>query len=202
MIDKSLLTFDEKEHRYYYNGQPVISVTQVLKPISNEIYKNIPQRNIDKAAERGDNIHFAIEMYNLYGAKEIDKENEGYLDGYINFAKDFNHKALKNEYMVFSELGYYAGKLDNLGEINNSLCLIDYKTTSKIYYGLVGLQLAAYRQALKEEGIEVNNAGCLQLKKDGKYKFYIYTKEQLDEYFEHFKILLQARKVIKFYSNN
>lgn len=201
MIDKSLLTFDEKEHRYYYNGQPVISVTQILRPISNEIYKNIPQKNMTKAANRGDQVHFAIEMYNLYGAKEIDNENEGYLEAYIQFKKDFNHIPTHNEYMVFSELGY-AGTLDNIGEINNNLCLIDYKTTNKIYTKLVGLQLAAYRQGLKEEGIIVDTAGCLQLKKDGKYKFYIYTKEQLDEYFEHFKILLQARKVIKFYSNN
>lgn len=201
MINKSLLTFNEKEHRYYYNGQPVISVTQILRPISNEIYKNIPQKNMDIAAERGSNIHFAIELYNKFGAKEVSPENEGYLEAYIKFAKDFSHKPLKNEYMVYSKLGF-AGTLDNLGEVNNELCLVDYKNVAKVHSGLVGLQLSAYRQGLKEEGIEVDTAGCLQLKKDGKYKFYIYTKEQLDEYFEHFKILLQVKKIIKFYSNN
>jgi hypothetical protein len=194
------LKFDPKTHTYYNDGQAVISVTQVLKPISKKIYENIPKHRLDVAAKRGTAIHYAIELYSEFGVKDIDKEFEGYLDGYIKFAKDFNHKALKNEYMVYSKLGY-AGTLDNLGEVNNELCLVDYKNVAKVHSGLVGLQLSAYRQGLKEEGIEVNKAGCLQLKPNGKHKFIIYTKEQLDEYFEHFKMLLNTRKLIKFYSN-
>lgn len=198
-MDKSLLTFEESTHTYKYDGQVVDSVTRILKPISQEIYKGINQNVMDKAAARGTEIHFAIELYSEYGVIEIDDEYKPYLDAYIQFKQDFNHKPLKNEYRVYSELYDYCGTFDNLGTINAIETLIDYKNTSVLHDKLVGLQLSAYRQALKEEGIIVNQAGCLQLKPNGKYKFIIYKEKELDEHFEIFKKLLEMKNIIKYY---
>jgi hypothetical protein len=64
MIDKSLFTFDEKEHLYKYDGQAVISVTQVLSDLSD--FSKVPKHYLDKAIDRGNEVHFAIELFNQF----------------------------------------------------------------------------------------------------------------------------------------
>lgn len=197
MIDKSLLTFEEATHTYRYNGVIVPGVTSILKPLSQEIYKYAPERNMNFASGRGSDVHKAIEFYSQYEVIEIESSNRAYLDAYIKFSKDYSHISLRNEYSVYSDLGY-AGTLDNIGRVDGEWTLIDYKTTSELHKKMVGIQLSAYRQALLEEEMEINQALCLQLKKDGKYKPIFYSKEELDNYFEMFKVFLQANKTIRY----
>lgn len=198
MLDKTLLKFDETTHVYTYAGKKIPSVTRILRPISEKIYGDVPRYNMAKAASRGTDIHYAIELYNEFGVIEIDEEHRPYLDAYIEFKKSWNHEPEKSEYMVGSEMGY-AGTLDNLGKIVSGRAVIDYKTTAKVYRDLVGLQLSAYRQALREEYIEVDTGMCLWLQKTGKYSAIFYDKKQLDNYFNDFQALLTAQKIIKFY---
>ena len=199
MIDRSRLRFDEEQHKYYLDGQALISVTQVLKPISDLEHGGINEYVLERAAERGSRIHYAIELYNELGVIEIDDEYKGYLDAYLSFVRTYDFKPIYNERQVVSELGY-AGTVDVVAEVNGVLTVIDYKTTAMLNDKKTGLQIAAYRQALREEGIEVDNGAVLQLKKDGKYKFVMYGKDELDEHFKYFKLLLDAQKVIKYYA--
>jgi len=199
MIDRNKLTFDERTHTYQLDGQALISVTQVLKPISELEYGEIREDVLENAANRGTAIHFAIELYNEYGIEEIDEEYRGYLEAYKSFLQTYHYQPIHNERQVVSELGY-AGTVDCVAKVNGIVTVVDYKTTSKLNPRKVGLQLAAYRQALKEEGIDTELGAVLQLKKDGKYKFLMYDSNQLDEHFKYFKLLLDAQKVIKYYA--
>ena len=201
MIDRSKLTFEEKTHTYRYDGQVLTSVTQVLKPISDLEYGGVNDYVLNNAAERGDKVHFAIELFNEYGVVEIDEEYLGYLDAYMTFREMYEYKPIHNERQVVSELGY-AGTVDAVAEVNGILTVVDYKTTTKLNEKKTGLQVAAYRQALREEGIDVDLGAVLQLKKDGKYKFLMYDTNQLDEHFKYFKLLLDAQKIIKYYALN
>lgn len=199
MIDRNKLTFDERTHTYQLDGQALISVTQVLKPISELEYGEIREDVLENAAERGTAIHFALELYNEFGVEEIDEEYRGYLEAYKSFLQTYHYQPIHNERQVVSELGY-AGTVDCVAKVNGIVTVVDYKTTSKLNPRKVGLQLAAYRQALKEEGIDTELGAVLQLKKDGKYKFLMYDSNQLDEHFKYFKLLLDAQKVIKYYA--
>ena len=199
MIDRNKLIFDERSHTYRLDGQTLISVTQVLKPISELEYGEIREDVLENAAERGTAIHFALELYNEFGVEEIDEEYRGYLEAYKSFLRTYHYQPIHNERQVVSELGY-AGTVDCVAKVNGIVTVVDYKTTSKLNPRKVGLQLAAYRQALKEEGIDTELGAVLQLKKDGKYKFLMYDSNQLDEHFKYFKLLLDAQKVIKYYA--
>lgn len=199
MIDRNKLIFDERSHTYRLDGQTLISVTQVLKPISELEYGEIREDVLENAAERGMAIHFALELYNEFGVEEIDEEYRGYLEAYKSFLRTYHYQPIHNELQVVSELGY-AGTVDCVAKVNGIVTVVDYKTTSKLNPRKVGLQLAAYRQALKEEGIDTELGAVLQLKKDGKYKFLMYDSNQLDEHFKYFKLLLDAQKVIKYYA--
>ena len=201
MIDRNKLIFDERSHTYRLDGQTLISVTQVLKPISELEYGEIREDVLENAAERGTAIHFALELYNEFGVEEIDEEYRGYLEAYKSFLRTYHYQPIHNERQVVSELGY-AGTVDCVAKVNGIVTVVDYKTTSKLNPRKVGLQLAAYRQALKEEGIDTELGAVLQLKKDGKYKFLMYDTNQLDEHFKYFKLLLDAQKIIKYYALN
>lgn len=196
-----LLTFDEKEHIYRYDGKTVISVTQVLADIGT--YTGVSKSTLEQAAERGTAIHQAIELYSKFEIIEIEEEYRSYLEQYIKFAKSFKFRPLHNELKLYSKTHNYAGTVDAVGEMilptGIAVLPVDFKTTSKYYYGKTGLQLAAYRQLLRENGINCNGALMLWLQGNN-YKPLIYTDEQLDEYFQHFKTLLEAKKIIKFYS--
>lgn len=199
MIDRNKLIFDERSHTYRLDGQTLISVTQVLKPISELEYEEIREDVLENASKRGTAIHFALELYNEFGVEEIDEEYRGYLEAYKSFLRTYHYQPIHNERQVVSELGY-AGTVDCVAKVNGIITVVDYKTTSKLNPRKVGLQLAAYRQALKEEGIDTELGAVLQLKKDGKYKFLMYDSNQLDEHFKYFKLLLDAQKVIKYYA--
>lgn len=199
MIDRNKLIFDERSHTYRLDGQTLISVTQVLKPISELEYEEIREDVLENASKRGTAIHFALELYNEFGVEEIDEEYRGYLEAYKSFLRTYHYQPIHNERQVVSELGY-AGTVDCVAKVNGIVTVVDYKTTSKLNPRKVGLQLAAYRQALKEEGIDTELGAVLQLKKDGKYKFLMYDSNQLDEHFKYFKLLLDAQKVIKYYA--
>jgi len=192
------LTFNEQTHTYYNDGQAVISVTQVLKLLSNEIYKGISRRNMNNAAERGSDIHYATDLYDEFGIEEVKNCHLGYFNGYKKFKSEWNHKAIINEEKLYSGLGY-AGTPDSYCTINNQFYVMDKKTTAQFHKHLLGLQLGAYRNLLRENGHKCNLGCGLQLKPNGKYKLIFFNEKELDVYFNHFKDYLRVAKINKYY---
>ena len=66
------LNFEEKRHIYTINGQILPSVTTVMRPLDNEVYRGIDEDVMRMAADRGTAIHNAVENYVIYGIEDIE----------------------------------------------------------------------------------------------------------------------------------
>lgn len=159
------LKFDEESHTYTYDGDIVPSVTQILKEAGLSMaYKG----DNSWYAERGTVIHDAVALIHSDAGldeKTIDPEIAGYISGYMQFLADTCYVPIAVEKMVYHQKLKYAGRIDSIGYLGDSLCLIDIKTGSTIPQEAM-LQLGMYIMALK---LQIKGY-VLQLKKDGNYK--------------------------------
>ena len=163
------LQFEPKKHIYKLNGLIVPSVTTLMNPLSREYYGGIDEKTLHNAAMRGDSVHSAIESYTLYGIKDIETENEGYLEAAIRWMKDYNVEPHSSEARIYHKFLNYAGTLDLSCLENGVSTLVDFKTTASFSPMLTGVQLEAYRKALESHGIHHDRKLIIQLKKDGTY---------------------------------
>lgn len=185
MVNK--LTFDENKHQYSVNGLVLPSVTQIMKPLTQELYANIDHKTLNAAASRGKSVHYATELYDTFGVEEIEEENKGYLAAYKKFKQDYSVKILEVEKQLFHPFLYYAGTLDRIVEINGKRVLLDIKTTEKVHKNLVEIQVSAYQEMALKNGIEVDSLAVLKLNADGTYQF-IYLNNNIDMFMYLYKI--------------
>lgn len=157
------IEFDEDKHEYKVEGKVLPSVSSIMSKMSKEYYSNIDPERLNKAADRGTRVHKAVEMYELYGIETDDPEVKPYLRNY-KVAKHLN----KFE-VVFTELRLtnkeFCGTLDQIAVMDNKLLIIDLKATSKINTELLQVQLAAYLELARFNGIEVEGVFVLHLTK-------------------------------------
>lgn len=60
----SKVLFNPEEHRYFLNGKELQGITVLLhKHVFPQMYADIPQFVLDRAAERGTMVHESIELY-------------------------------------------------------------------------------------------------------------------------------------------
>lgn len=206
---------------YWMKGLPYVSVTTVLKVLdkpsllywsNREIYRAMmvnpglgeeeamqaPYKTSDKAKTRGTTVHSLVENFKV-GKDYLDNVDDffkPYAKAFSNFVKDHQLEVVENERSVVSKKHGFAGTLDMLAHIGpeKKLYLLDIKTGKDIYVEAF-LQLSAYREALREIGVEVEGTGVILLKTGpngkptGTYKF-----EQGDECFDVFKACLTIWK--------
>ena len=147
MINGRTLEFEEANHIYKVDGVIVPSVTQLLKKKFGGEYANIPADVLQKASERGTQIHKAIECY-----------CEGFDDGsqevrdYKFLERMFQFKAVENELPIILDLGgkTYAGRLDLILKFGDEYAVADIKTTSKLNKEYLGHQLNLYRIGVEQ----------------------------------------------------
>lgn len=161
-----LLFFDEC-HKYTLDGEELPSVSQLTRFISREIYGDVGQFNLDRAADRGTAVHKATELLDKYGTAEIDEDIAPYLQAYIAFRKEHKCEWQKIEYATHHPDNLYAGTLDRVGTIDGKLVVLDIKTSSTIQKPLYTAQLNLYRKMLPDP---IEQLVILHLKKDGTYK--------------------------------
>ena len=161
-----LLFFDEG-HKYTLDGEELPSVSQLTRFISREIYGDVGQFNLDRAAERGTAVHKATELLDKYGTAEIDEDISPYLKAYIAFRKEHKCEWQKIEYATHHPENLYAGTLDRVGTVDGKLVVLDIKTSSTIQKPLYTAQLNLYRKMLPGP---IEQLVILHLKKDGTYK--------------------------------
>jgi predicted RecB family nuclease len=129
--------------------------------------------------------------------KNTGKIPEGIPPGYDVYANAFhkwmqdNHITIEEqEKTVVSKKYGYAGTCDLVIRKNGTgLWVCDVKTGKDIYLE-AHLQLSAYKQALNENGVNVERAGVILLKDTGNYKF-----EEVDDCFDAF---LATKKMWEF----
>ena len=167
------LLFFDTGHKYTLDGEELPSVSEVTRFISREVYGDIGQYNLDRAAERGTAVHKATEILDKYGTVEISTDIEPYIKAYIMFRKEHDCKWELIEAARYDPDRRYAGTLDRLGTVDGDLAIVDIKTTAvispahkKIYTAALNL----YRRMFPER--EIKKLLIVQLRKDGTYKLH------------------------------
>lgn len=140
-LNRSKVLFMPDEHRYFLEGKELEGITGVIhKHIFPDMYKNIPQFVLNKAAERGSQVHQRIEMLD---AGFIPHKLSPELRNYILTKKENNLTVIANEYIV-SDNEHFASAIDLVFEQDGKVILADIKTTSVLNKEYVRWQLSIY----------------------------------------------------------
>ena len=142
-----LLRFDEERHEYYVGEDRFPSVTEVLDPLSE--LDGIPRETLAAAAAFGSNVHRACHLFNQGRLDEatLAPPLRPYLDGWRAWLEDSGAVVIASEIRCFHPALRYAGTADVVVRIGKRTYVIDLKS-GQLLPRTVGLQLAAYREAL------------------------------------------------------
>lgn len=166
------LSFDERQHVYKMDGMIIPSVTTVMRPLTDDVYGEIDEDILNRAAARGTAVHEAIENFVKFGIEDIPLEYGGYFEAYRKWHKDHNVKASGTEIRLYHKSLLYAGTADMAAEVDGENTLVDFKTSASIQHMLCGVQLEAYKRAWESHtgGSQFKRKAIVQLKKDGGYE--------------------------------
>ena len=166
------LLFYDPTHTYTLDGEVIPSVSELTRFISREIYSDIGQFTLDRAAGRGTAIHKATEVLDKYGTVEVSDDALPYVQAYIRFRKEHTVEWERIEWAVSHPSGEYAGTIDRYGLLDGLRTLADIKSVSAMDPGHRKLYEAAlnlYRRAVEADH-PVERLVLIWLKKDGSYK--------------------------------
>jgi len=199
-----LLDYDDAAHSYKVEGIKVPSVTRVVDgcfpkhlvdwalSIGEEEYHRI----IDEALEIGNHTHEWIEEYIYTGRCIFNEEglgNNNSIEAFLAWEEKYKPEWLSSEQKVYCDKYKYAGTVDAVAKINGRVCVIDFKTSKKIYKPY-HLQVTAYAQAIKRiDGLKRWPLGIiLRLDKEtGEYDQKVFEPR---DHFNTFKKCLELRQ--------
>jgi len=169
-VTQILKVIDKPALRYWY-GKQVYEATALNPELSEQEALAYPYKVSESAKDRGTAVHDIVEAYKNIG-DVVGQEGpfQEYAKAFQDFVNEYDIEVVENEKTVYSEKYRYAGTLDLLVKIKGKLTIIDVKTGKDIYPE-AHLQVSAYKQALSEDGIEVEDTAILLLQDDGKYKY-------------------------------
>lgn len=143
-INDDILEFDEDGHIYLVNGVVVPSVSQLLNFKFKNKYDGISEKVLKRAADKGTELHEAIEMYCRFGLEKdlVELRNFKFLQ------KQYNFEVVENEVPViiyYRKKPVAAGRLDLVLKEGKDLILADIKRTSVLDKEYLGYQLNLYK---------------------------------------------------------
>ena len=149
-IKGGTLEYDDETHTYLYEGLILPSITQILKIRFNKKYDGVDANILNRASQKGTEIHKAIE--NLCKTGEVEDYEE--VRNFLFLKKHYKFNVIDNELPVvlFDDDGIpiACGRLDLVLEINDGLYLADIKRTSSLDKEYLGYQLNLYRIAYQQ----------------------------------------------------
>jgi len=170
------LEFDSERHLYFLDGVPLDSVTQILQKsgyVDDRWFT-------DEARERGKAVHETIRLIRkgTLDWSSVKKEIDGYIEAFCEFENDTQFIALPefSERRMYNPIYRYAGTIDDLGLLNGSYALIDYKTGDS---SSANVQTAAYLHFPEVFAYQPTRYS-VKLNKDGTYKLKKYTDNNKD----------------------
>jgi hypothetical protein len=178
-INNKQLTFLDSRFYQTPDGGFVPSVTTVLEAYPKgasyynwlkEVGKDADEIR-DEAGRRGSVVHKltedydagkAVNLVNDHGSIDYKLNEWAMFEKYVEFRSRFDFTVDAIELNIISkELGY-AGTVDRIIDLYGKKILVDIKTSNAIYPSY-WLQLAAYRNLLKSQGINVDKVAILWL---------------------------------------
>lgn len=143
-IGNRKLEFDDATHTYFVDGAKCISVTQLLKFKFPSKYDGVSKEVLNKAADKGTELHEAIEVYEEYGLERNDLQE---FRNYLFLKNKFNFKVKQVEIPIIIQHGdlTVCGRLDQVQELDEKTGLADIKRTSVLDKEYLAYQLNLYR---------------------------------------------------------
>lgn len=199
----------EKEHTKYYNsrGTEVPSVTTVLKLINKPELVNWANwlgfkkwkvdTVLEQSSEIGTNVHNLIEKFIKNRYVDLDKPGETKYNGsaelvehcfklFYKWHKNHEIKYILSEAQLVCDV--YGGTVDCVCEVDGTLFIVDFKTSSKVYSSMF-MQLAAYLHLVSTNypDLKIERVAILHIgRKNNKYKFVEMDKDELYTYYHAF----------------
>ena len=167
VLHRSSVVFDKESHTYHLDGVCLGGVTAIVKWMYPDTYKDIPQVVLKRAADYGTMVHSMCELADRFSIVESEVVND-----YIKMKQELGLRTVENEYLVSDEEAIASSIDVVLQDVDvkdeEVYALADIKTTSKIHFENVRLQLSIYAYLF-----ELNNPD----KKAGKlYVFWLPKK--------------------------
>lgn len=153
--------FIEQTHQYLVEGILVPSVSEILRFIFPNKYKDVPARVLEEKALFGTHIHEAIEAYEDCQEPRLTDMERVTFNQYLRLKEEYQIFPLCME-MIVHYKDLYAGRLDMIAYVEVYNALIDVKTTCKLDYESLAWQLGMYKLAY---GKTIEKCYCLWLPK-------------------------------------
>lgn len=181
------IIFDEKEHKYWYNGKELHGVTT---PICKLMGKSFPDNDRVKLATMyGSDVHKEVENYfndNGYFFNDTELSTEG-AEWVVDTLRDFCNYVPENlgkiecEVMVSDFVGT-ASKVDVVVlSQDNKAWLFDIKTTSTFDRAYCSLQLSVYKKLFRQcYGAEVYGMYVLSTKLKRRFRILTQSEEKVN----------------------
>lgn len=150
----SRVFFDELSHIYLLDGKVLMGVTSLMKKhhLSAD-YSHIKKEVLEQAAEIGTAIHKEIEAY--------DNGESVVMNELLKEYKALGLKHVASEYLV-SDDEMVASSIDGVyeGSTENTVILVDYKTTSKVHTRALAWQLSIYSVLFRRQNPDISVEAC------------------------------------------
>lgn len=165
-INGYTLEFIEDSHTYLVDGVIVPSITQILKVKFGNKYNGVSKSVLNRAAEKGTEVHEAIELYCKTGMETEIPE----VRNFKFLQKQYGFEVLENETPIILFLNdepIAAGRLDMVLKMNEQIGGADIKRTSALDKEYLAYQLNLYRIAYRQcYGVEWEFIRGLHLRED------------------------------------
>lgn len=148
------------------------------RPAPKSLYEKV-----EEAADIGTIVHSLIEKHikmqpvNMEEFEKMDPRVKSSFDAYLQWERINGLKILETEMPLVSEEMRFGGTPDAIGRIGDELCLIDWKTSNRVYTDHI-IQCAAYCYLVNErEGKEVVKTAhlCRFSKEHGDFSHHYFT---------------------------
>lgn len=143
-INGHTLEFLDTEHTYLVDGIIVPSITQLLKLKFGNGYERVPKETLEKAAQKGTEMHEEIEK--LCKGKPTKALVE--IHNFKFLKRMYKFDVIENEVPIIlfdGEEPISAGRLDMVIEMNGKLGIADLKRTASLDKEKLAYQLNLYR---------------------------------------------------------
>jgi len=190
-----------------FSWKPSITWISGFYPKGIQFYKYLASKGWDEsqaimeaAGSKGSKVHQGVENLIAGGTikmddkytnnstgleEELSVEEYEALVSFANWVKETQPNFILNEIVVESEKYNYAGTCDCVAKIGDHIYIIDFKTGQNIWPEYE-IQIAAYKQALKEMGKKVDGVRLAFLQLGYKKNKRGYKFTEVDDKFELF----------------